>query len=177
MKTIYTSKYSSDLGELTIAEFESKICLCDWSLRKMRLAIDNRIKSYFDAHYEEAETELINEAKLQLNEYFNKSRKIFDIPIILAGTTFQQSVWQELLNIPFGKSLSSSKLSEKMNKSLAIRAVAAANGANAISIFVPCHRVIGSNAELLGYAGGLQAKRKLLDLEDIAQNNQIPLFN
>jgi len=64
-----------------------------------------------------------------------------------------------------------------MNKSLAIRAVAAANGANAISIFVPCHRVIGSNAELLGYAGGLQAKRKLLDLEDIAQNNQIPLFN
>jgi len=144
----------------------------------MRPVIDKRIQKGLDAYYEEEETTTIQVAKHQLNEYLNGDRNVFDIPLQMVGTSFQQSVWNELLKIPFGKTESYLGISQKINNEKAIRAVAAANGANAIAIFVPCHRVVGSDGELVGYAGGLNAKKKLLQLETNRQTpEQLQLFN
>ena len=90
---------------------------------------------------------------------------MFDIPLLFIGTEFQKNVWHKLLEIPYGKTVSYGELAKLLGIPKAVRAVANANGANAISIFAPCHRVIGSDHSLTGYGGGLAAKRLLLDLE------------
>jgi methylated-DNA-[protein]-cysteine S-methyltransferase len=101
----------------------------------------------------------------------------FNIPIVFAGTAFQQNVWQHLIQIPYGTTISYSALAQKMNMPDAVRAVATANGANAISIVVPCHRIIGNNGDLVGYAGGLPAKQKLLTLENPNPPNTLPFWD
>jgi methylated-DNA-[protein]-cysteine S-methyltransferase len=101
----------------------------------------------------------------QLEEYFNHKRKSFDLPLDLQGTEFQKRVWNELLKIPFGKTITYKDLALKLGDVKAIRAVGAANGANPVSIIVPCHRVIGSDGSLTGYAGGLWRKKWLLEFE------------
>lgn len=111
---------------------------------------------------------------LQLDEYFNGKRTHFNLKLKFIGTEFQNSVWQELRNIPFGKTISYLEQSKKMNNVLAIRAIAAANGKNPISIIVPCHRVVGSDGSLTGYAGGLWRKKWLLEHEN--PSNQTSLF-
>ena len=121
-----------------------------------------------DAEMEPQENEMEPLWRVQLNEYFQKKRKIFDLPIDLKGTEFQKKVWNELLKIPFGKTISYKELSLKLGDIKAIRAVAAANGANPVSIIVPCHRVIGSDGSLTGYAGGLWRKKWLLEHESSA---------
>jgi methylated-DNA-[protein]-cysteine S-methyltransferase len=105
----------------------------------------------------------------QLDEYFSGNRKIFDLPLDLHGTEFQKKVWSELLKIPFGHKISYKELTLKIGDIKAIRAVAAANGANPVSIIVPCHRVIGSDGSLTGYAGGLWRKQWLLEHESSLQ--------
>ena len=104
-------------------------------------------------------------ASAQLEEYFNGTRKSFDLPLDLRGTTFQQSVWHALTTIPFGETRSYLDLATQLGNPAATRAVGAANGRNPISIIVPCHRVIGSSGKLTGFAGGLNAKAWLLELE------------
>jgi len=101
----------------------------------------------------------------QLDEYFARTRTVFTVPIAPEGTTFQRRVWSELQTIPYGETRSYSQLADAIGKRSAMRAVGAANGRNPISIIVPCHRVIGSNGTLVGYGGGLERKRFLLDLE------------
>jgi methylated-DNA-[protein]-cysteine S-methyltransferase len=101
----------------------------------------------------------------QMDEYFKGKRKIFDLELDLKGTAFQLRVWNELLKIPFGRTISYKELSLRLGDVKAIRAVAAANGANPVSIIVPCHRIIGSDGSLTGYRGGLWRKRWLLDFE------------
>ena len=101
----------------------------------------------------------------QLNEYFDGKRQHFDFKINPKGTEFQQKVWHELLNIPFGKTMSYMDLSKKLGDVKAIRAVASANGKNPLWIVVPCHRVIGTDGSLTGYAGGLWRKKWLLEHE------------
>jgi len=98
----------------------------------------------------------------QLDEYFSGERKVFDLPIKQAGTEFQQSVWQQLAQIPYGKTISYGQQSKLMNNPLGIRAIASANGKNNLWVVVPCHRVIGSDGSLTGYAGGLWRKKWLL---------------
>ena len=143
----------------------------------MRDSIDKRIQDELDASYEEGEHPVFELAEQQFIEYFDGGRSEFDIPILLIGTDFQKQVWQELRSIPYGEALSYLSLSKKIGDERAIRAVASANGANAISIIVPCHRIIGSKGELVGYAGGLQAKKKLLKLENRGQRpEQLDLF-
>lgn len=102
---------------------------------------------------------------LQLNEYFAGERTTFDVPIELIGTPFQIQVWQELRNIKYGQTRSYAQQAQSLARPEAIRAVANANGCNQIAIIVPCHRVIGSDGKLVGYAGGLVRKKWLLDLE------------
>lgn len=107
----------------------------------------------------------INLALQQLDEYFEGSRKEFDLPLNQAGTAFQQQVWQQLITIPYGKTISYRQQSQIMNSPLAIRAIASANGKNNLWVVVPCHRVIGSNGSLTGYAGGIWRKKWMLEHE------------
>ena len=109
---------------------------------------------------------VLQEAVLQLQDYFEKKRTSFDFKINLKGTEFQQKVWKGLLEIPFGKTMSYMELSKNMGDAKAIRAVASANGKNPLWIVVPCHRVIGADGSLTGYAGGLWRKKWLLEHEN-----------
>ena len=117
---------------------------------------------------------VLSEAVSQLQEYFDKKRTHFTFKINPKGTEFQQKVWLELLNIPFGKTISYLDLSKKLGDVKAIRAAASANGKNPLWIVVPCHRVIGTNGSLTGYAGGLWRKKWLLEHEN--PTNQQTLF-
>lgn len=103
----------------------------------------------------------------QLHDYFNKERKTFSVPLDLIGTNFQKRVWNELLNIPYGKTISYLQLAVKLGDKKCIRAAGTANGRNPVSIIVPCHRVIGSNGDLVGYGGGLDKKKFLLEHEGV----------
>lgn len=165
MNQINRQYYKTPYGELILGSYDEKLCMCDWRYRKMRSTIDNRLKKWLQAEFVEEDDVVLKAARQQLDEYFNGKRTVFDIPLLMVGTEFQKSVWNALIQTPFGTSLSYLELAEKINNKKAVRAVASANGANAISIFIPCHRIIGSNGELVGYAGGLQAKKKLLKLE------------
>jgi len=109
---------------------------------------------------------VLQEAVLQLNDYFDGNRTDFSFKLNPTGTEFQQKVWRGLLEIPFGKTMSYLKLSKKLGDVKAIRAVASANGKNPLWIVVPCHRVIGTDGSLTGYAGGLWRKKWLLEHEN-----------
>jgi methylated-DNA-[protein]-cysteine S-methyltransferase len=171
---IHIHYYQSPVGELILGDFNDQLCLCDWRYRKMRNAIDARILKGLQAEFVENGTPLLVETQKQLQAFFEKSQTTFDLPLLLVGTDFQQTVWKALQQIDYGKTQTYLGLSKQLNNPKAIRAVASANGANAISIIIPCHRIIGSNQELVGYAGGLSAKKKLLELE---QGNQMELFS
>jgi len=101
----------------------------------------------------------------QLSEYFKRERKAFDLRLEIIGTEFQKKVWKELLNIPYGKTITYNQLAINLGDKKVIRAAGAANGANPLPIVIPCHRVIGSDGNLVGYGGGLEVKQKLLELE------------
>ena len=113
------------------------------------------------------ETELIKECFLQLKEYFEGNRKSFDLPIDAKGTEFQKKVWDELLKIPYGETKSYKEIALAIGNEKACRAIGMANNKNPIPIIIPCHRVIGSNGKLVGYAGGINVKEKLLNIEKI----------
>jgi len=114
---------------------------------------------------EQTTTPLLKMAAQQLDEYFTGERQVFDLPIKQPGSSFQQEVWQCLLKIGYGKTISYLQQSKMMNNPLAIRAIASSNGRNDLAIIVPCHRVIGSDGSLTGYAGGLWRKKWLLEHE------------
>jgi methylated-DNA-[protein]-cysteine S-methyltransferase len=115
----------------------------------------------------------LKEAVTQLNDYFKGKRNTFDFKLNPQGTEFQQKVWQELLNIPFGKTISYLDLSKKLGDVKTIRAAASANGKNPLWIVVPCHRVIGTDGSLTGYAGGLWRKKWLLEHETPSQQQSL----
>lgn len=172
--SIFIHYYNSPVGELLLGDFNSQLCLCDWRFRKMRMEVDSRILKGLDTAFEEKQTPLLTEVQNQLEAYFNKKLTTFDLPLLFVGTAFQRRVWEALQQVEYGKTQTYLGLSKQLNNPKAIRAVASANGANAISIIVPCHRIVGSNQELVGYAGGLSAKKKLLALE---QGSQLELFS
>ncbi|MDG3085576.1 methylated-DNA--[protein]-cysteine S-methyltransferase [Vibrio hannami] len=165
MNKIYVQYYKSPVGELLIGVYDGHLCLCDWRYRKMRHAIDKRICDKLKAEYFEEDTEVGNHTILQLEEYFHSARRDFDLPVLMVGTEFQKQVWNQLMQVEFGDTSTYMELAKGIGNKDAVRAVANANGANAISIIIPCHRIIGSDGKLDGYAGGLEAKRKLLILE------------
>lgn len=119
---------------------------------------------------EDRQNEFLLEAEQQLLEYFSRKRRNFSLPLDVRGTAFQKSVWNALLTIPFGETRSYSELARQIGRPTASRAVGAANGRNPVSIVVPCHRVIGATGNLTGFAGGMQAKQTLLDLERSMQH-------
>jgi methylated-DNA-[protein]-cysteine S-methyltransferase len=157
--------YKSPVGEIILGSYDNKLCIADWKYRKMRTTIDSRIQNGLKAKYIEESSEVIEETIKQMKEYFFGERKDFDIPLLMVGTEFQKSVWHGLIKIPYGTTASYLELSKNIGNEKAVRAVASANGANSISIMIPCHRIIGSNGDLVGYAGGLATKKKLLEIE------------
>jgi len=165
MNQINIKYHKTKYGEFIIGSFNDKLCMLDWRYRKMRNSIDTRISKSLNAKFIERDTPIVKETINQLEEYFNLERKEFNIPLLMLGTPFQKSVWEALIKVPYGTTSTYLQLSKDINNEKAVRAVANANGANAISIIVPCHRIIGTNGELTGYAGGLDIKKKLLELE------------
>ncbi len=172
---IITKYFDSPFGELILGSLEDQLCLCDWRYRKQRNRIDDRIKKCLNSDFEIGTSSVIEQTETQLIEYFNKERETFSVPMLLAGTDFQKSVWDILCQISYGKTQSYLELSQYLNNPKAIRAIASANGANALSILIPCHRIIGHTGDLVGYAGGLEAKKNLLLLE--GSQNQLDLFS
>lgn len=173
--SIITKHFSTPFGKLILGSYESKLCLCDWEYRKSRSTIDERIQKTLQSQYATGNSEIIEKTITQLEEYFRRERYEFEIPLLLIGTDFQKKVWKFLQQIPYGETWSYKQLAQAMDNPMGIRAIANANGANAISIIIPCHRIIGSDGKLVGYAGGLQAKKKLLQLEQ-ENSNQLELF-
>ncbi|MBL7767136.1 MAG: methylated-DNA--[protein]-cysteine S-methyltransferase [Chitinophagaceae bacterium] len=117
---------------------------------------------------------ILKQATEQFTEYFKGTLRNFDLPLKPIGTPFQQRVWEALKTIPYGQTMSYMQLSEQLGNTKAIRAVAHSNGRNPLAIIIPCHRVIGSNGKLVGYAGGLDRKRWLLNFESV--NSGLSLF-
>ncbi|MBE6072445.1 MAG: methylated-DNA--[protein]-cysteine S-methyltransferase [Clostridium butyricum] len=147
-----TFYYETLIGKITISDNQSHIT--DLHFGEIHLK-DSNIR----------ETKLIKEAYNQLKEYFNKERRKFELPLAPQGTEFQLKVWNALQEIPYGETCSYKQIAVKVGNEKACRAVGMANNRNPISIFIPCHRVIGANGNLIGYGGGLDIKEKLLNLE------------
>lgn len=119
---------------------------------------------------------LLSECKSQLNEFFNGKRKRFNLPLEPEGTDFQKLVWKNLCTIPFGETISYAQLAKQLGDIKSLRAVGAANGRNPVAILIPCHRVIGADGKLVGYAGGLWRKQWLLELEERISKGVLRLF-
>lgn len=162
---ISIKRYESPCGALMLGSLSDRLCLCDWLVEKHRGLVDSRLQHMLGSEFEEGTSDVIERAAAQLDEYFTGRRRAFDVPLLFVGTDFQKAVWNELLDIPFGQTISYGEMARRIGMPKAVRAVANANGANAISIFAPCHRVIGSDRSLTGYSGGLETKRALLELE------------
>ncbi|WP_294634919.1 methylated-DNA--[protein]-cysteine S-methyltransferase [uncultured Bacteroides sp.] len=164
---IKTKRYESPCGILLLGSYEDKLCLCDWQTEKHHDYVSRRLKRILQTDFKEGTSEVIERTVCQLDDFFAGKRKEFDVPLLFVGTDFQKTVWNELLKIPFGTTVSYGEMARRIGMPKAVRAVANANGANAISILAPCHRVIGSDHSLTGYGGGLDVKRALLELEGI----------
>lgn len=162
---ILIQRYSAPCGDLWLGSSGDRLCLCNWTVEKHPGRVDRRLQRLLHAEYVETPSDLTLEAARQLDEYFRRERRTFDLPLLFAGTGFQKQVWQRLLEIPYGQTLSYGGLAARLGQPKAVRATANANGANALSIIVPCHRIIGSDHSLTGYGGGTDTKKFLLELE------------
>ena len=154
------------LGMMVAGAVEQGICILEFADRP---TIEDQFKSLaklLNVSINEGHNKHFEILQQQLSEYFNGKRKEFSLPLFTPGTEFQQSVWNELQRIPYGSTRSYKQQSISLNNPGSIRAVASANGKNRIAIIIPCHRVIGSDGDLTGYAGGLWRKKWLLDLEN-----------
>ena len=170
---LYTQVFPSPAGDLLLGECEGALCLCDWLIDPSRReAMARRMQKGLHAIFQSGETPLLQEARTQLNQYFEGGRQTFTLPLRLVGTSFQQEVWEALRKISYGKCCSYAAIAQQIGRPKAVRAVANAIGANPLSLFIPCHRVIGKSGDLTGYAGGLAAKRLLL-----AQEGILPLLD
>jgi O-6-methylguanine DNA methyltransferase len=152
------------LGKLLLAERDDQLCLLEFPDNGIQERLAH-IKRYFDDASQEKSSDIIREAKNQLSAYFAGKLKKFDLPLIMAGTEWQRTVWNALREIPYGTTVSYGWLAAKVCTIRATRAVGRANGANPISIIVPCHRVIGKDGKLVGYGGEIWRKKWLLEHE------------
>lgn len=143
----------------------ASVCLCDWEIGDRVERTLRRMDKYLTPFEAQDALWLIEETQRQLDEYFSGNLRKFDLPIKAFGTDFQRRVWQALLDVPYGRTAHYKDIAAIVGLPHGVRAVASAIGANPLSILVPCHRVIGSDGSLTGYAGGLGAKSYLLQLE------------
>lgn len=166
METLIYNYYNSPIGEIELAADHNGLL---WA--KFLETEKNK-----QAKQTETESPLFSKVKEQFTKYFNNELDNFDLPLIIRGTDFQKTVWQKLTLIPYGKTISYLTLSKQVGDVKAIRAVASTNGKNRFCIIIPCHRVIGSDGSLTGYAGDLWRKKWLLEHESKNNNYQTNLF-
>jgi AraC family transcriptional regulator, regulatory protein of adaptative response / methylated-DNA-[protein]-cysteine methyltransferase len=162
---IKITKIETPLGDMVAGATEEGLCLLEFNDRKILPQEYDDLRKHLNTTIEDGENKLTKTLRKQLKEYFKGRRKEFTIPLITPGSAFQQAVWKELQNIPFGSTRSYHEQAVTLGNPDSIRAVANANGMNRIAILIPCHRVIGSDGRLVGYGGGLRRKKWLLDHE------------
>jgi len=150
LEEFYIANYNSPIGNLVVISNQQSILECNFQNKKKQSKEIPRI---------------LERALKQLDEYFKGERRKFDLDLSPSGTEFQEEVWKQLIEIPFGSTISYRELAVNVGNKRAVRAVGNANGKNPISIIIPCHRVIGSDGKLVGYGGGIEKKKWLLDFE------------
>lgn len=169
---IYKKNIKSPLGDMIACASEDGVCFMDFvdrkNFEKLFYSMVNRLDGeIIELLNKESKKpyDIIIRLEKELNEYFSGKRKEFTVPLIKTGTEFQNKVWDELIRIPYGKTISYKEEAERINQKNAFRAVANANGKNKLSIIIPCHRVIANNGKLSGYGGGIDKKEFLISLE------------
>ena len=176
---IKTVKLETPLGEMVAGATDNGICLLEFCDRRMLATEYSDLTRLLNSTIAEGDNQHLTILSKELKEYFAGNRREFSIPLVTPGTPFQQSVWNELIKIPFGSTRSYKDMANALNKPDSVRAVANANRMNRIAIIVPCHRVIGTDGNLTGYAGGLKRKKWLLDNEKkhSGRSFELSLFN
>ena len=164
-RVISTTTIETPLGVMHAGAIDRGICLLDFADREHLADQITLLQKTFDAELQHGENLHLHTLKTQLGEYFAQQRERFEVPLVLSGTEFQNKAWKELQNIPYGETRTYKQQADKIGNPKAVRAVATANGNNRMAILIPCHRVIASNGDLAGYAGGLWRKEYLLELE------------
>jgi methylated-DNA-[protein]-cysteine S-methyltransferase len=149
----------SKIGNIYISANNEGLTGVSWHNLKLTLLSKNELTT--------DRSQIIKETRIQIHNYLHRKLIKFTLPFILNGTPFQKSVWHELMNIPFGKTASYSDIASRIGKPNAVRAVGTANSKNTIAIIIPCHRVISKGGDIAGYAGGVETKRALLQLENL----------
>ncbi len=161
---IHTAFYHSPLGILLLQAEEEQLTVAGFK--------DEAVVTATEA----TSSSVLQKTILQLDEYFTGTRQQFDLPLNPAGTAFQQKVWQQLIQIPFGETITYLHMAKRLGNVKSIRAAASANGKNPLAIIIPCHRVVGADGKLTGYAGGLHRKQWLLEHEAKMAGKQSKLF-
>ena len=162
---IYFKRMLTPLGPMLAAATEQGVCLLEFADRRMLETQLRRLARRLGTAVTPGSTSILEQLEAELGEYFSRVRRKFSVPLVTPGTAFQQEVWQVLRGIPYGKTWSYADQARALGRPEAVRAVARANGDNAIAMLIPCHRVVGSDGQLTGYGGGVWRKRFLLDLE------------
>jgi len=156
---MYLRRLETPIGELRLVASDNGLVAVLWPNEPA-----GRVR-FEDKLVDTASHPVLDDCAAQLGEYFAGERTSFDLPLDLRGTEFQQAAWQALADIPFGETVSYSEQATRIGRPKAVRAIGAANGRNPLSIVLPCHRVVGANGALTGFAGGVETKRFLLEFE------------
>ncbi|MBL7995680.1 methylated-DNA--[protein]-cysteine S-methyltransferase [bacterium] len=155
----------SPIGDMVLGSVDDKICFLEFHLPERYDEMSDKIRKVYDAELVEGTNNVIEQAEEQLQEYFTGKRKNFTVPLDLRGTEFELKIWDQLLKIPYGQVCSYGDIAKKINNPKSVRAVGGANHNNPIAIIVPCHRVVGKSGSLVGYGGGVEKKKFLIELE------------
>jgi AraC family transcriptional regulator of adaptative response/methylated-DNA-[protein]-cysteine methyltransferase len=164
-RPIIVNRLLTPLGPMIVAALDEKVCLLEFANRRMLETQFKRVQQRFARAVVPGETDLFRQVQTELNEYFDGLRQLFEFPLAMEGTDFQESVWNELREIPFGTTTSYESIAARIGRPQACRAVGRANGDNRLAIVIPCHRVVRSDGSLSGYGGGVWRKRWLLEYE------------
>jgi AraC family transcriptional regulator of adaptative response/methylated-DNA-[protein]-cysteine methyltransferase len=170
MSTIRLRPIPTPIGDMMAGATDTHLVMFEFEHRKMYNTQIEKLRGSLGAELVPGDSPVFDALRRELDEYFEGTRRDFTIPLLTPGTPFQVRVWDALRRIPSGTTTSYKALAASIGQPEAIRAVARANGDNRIAVLIPCHRVIGSDGQLVGYGGGLWRKRKLLDLEARATN-------
>lgn len=168
MADVFYTEVASPIGQLTLASTDQGICALSFGAAVLQLPLMQRRLEKWDPETDwiaAGDCGWLRQARKELEEYFSKSRSTFEVKVDVKGSTFQKLVWEQLQNIPYGETRSYKEIAVNMEVPKAVRAVGGANNRNPLPIIIPCHRVIGSNKSLVGYAGGLEIKKTLLETE------------
>lgn len=168
MDTLVTIKITTPMGQMVAVATPRRLVMLEFHDRVGLEQQIQKLARLFGSAVKTEKNQVLERLESQLSEYFMGHRQQFDLPLLMMGTPFQKQVWTQLRKIPFGETRTYKEQSERLGNLRAIRAVASANGRNQLAIVIPCHRVIGTDGKLTGYAGGIERKRALLELESQA---------